>query len=218
MLAINTSAERRAKKAGPSTNGTFASPFRKRLLHLQPMKNAAAAIRRNVIRLARGLRDVWLIIGVTISLFVLIEFAFRSQRLVWRYMADSATESSPSSMPANPFEANPWWKDYWADHQREEHVAGEPYVYLRNPTFTGNVMTVDRIGHRVTPLLATIATRPLRVFFFGGSTMFGGINGTSTRSLPRHLNAFRRRLVRLRVSSQPISAFPAVFSRRKFSN
>lgn len=143
------------------------------MLHFLPMKNAAAFVRRNTIRLARGLRDAWLIIGVTIALLLFIELTFRAQRLVRRYNADRTASSSPSLAPPNPFEATKWWKDYWVDHQREERVVWEPYVYIRNPTFNGKIISVDSLGHRVTPMPATTATRPIRVFFFGGSTTFG---------------------------------------------
>jgi len=133
------------------------------------MKNAAAFARRNTIRLARGLRDAWLIVGVTIGLLLFIELTFRAQRMVRSELADTPA----SSMPPDPFEASKWWKDYWVDHEREGHVVWEPYVYIRNPTFNGNIISVDSLGHRVTPMPATTATRPIRVFFFGGSTTYG---------------------------------------------
>jgi len=142
-------------------------------LHFLPMKNAATFVRRNTIRLARGMRDVWLIIGVTVALLACIEMMFRAQRLGKREIADRSVSSSHSSMPPNPFEATEWGKAYMAEKDREEQLIWEPYLYIRNPTFAGKFISVDSVGHRVTPLPPTSATRPLRVFFLGGSTTFG---------------------------------------------
>lgn len=118
------------------------------------------------------MRDVWLITGVTLALLLLIELAFRAQQSI-RGMTAARSESRRQDIPPDPFLATSWARGYLADHAREEDVIWEPYVYVRNPTFQGKFISVDSSGHRVTPVPTATAAIPLRVFFFGGSTMFG---------------------------------------------
>jgi hypothetical protein len=75
--------------------------------------------------------------------------------------------------PPSPFDSTVWAAEYRRDHLQEEAVRWSPYVYVRNPTFQGRHISVDSLGHRVTPLPSSKGARTVRVFFMGGSTIFG---------------------------------------------
>src|SRR5687768_708204 len=124
---------------------------------------------------ARGvrlLRDGWLIFGITLVFIVLLDSGYRVVTAIGR--AISGPPAGPRApAPANPLDTLAWWPAYNTDHLREEEVQWTPYVYIRNPTFAGTHMTVDSLGHRVTPQSAVNGAPVLRVFFLGGSTTFG---------------------------------------------
>ncbi len=131
-----------------------------------------ALVTRHLLRTAQLIRDAWLIVGVTAVLIVTLESAYRAQRVVRRALAGDDAEARRHT-PANPFDTTRWATEYSRDHLREEEVRWAPYVYVRNPTFTGRHITVDSLGHRVTPLPAVTGTSVVRLFFLGGSTTFG---------------------------------------------
>ena len=115
-----------------------------------------------------------MIVGVTVLLILGLEAAYRLQASA-RRGAKSVMAAAPDTLPAPPFlflDA-PWANDYFADHSREEEVLWRPYVYVKNPTFSGTHMAVDSLGHRVTPHAPSSSNNILQVFFLGGSTTFG---------------------------------------------
>lgn len=116
------------------------------------------------------MRDTWLVIGATLLMILFLEGIYRLQGVLRRATASPAAAVAP---PPSPFEQTGWARDYHADQAREEAVLWSPYVYLRNPTFTGKVIATDSLGHRVTPVPRSNATRSVRLFFLGGSTTFG---------------------------------------------
>jgi hypothetical protein len=123
--------------------------------------------------IARGIRDFWIAAGVALVLFISIEAAYRAQSQFRHTLATRAARRAPHP-PDNPFDSTAWWTDYWDELIRvKAGLIWEPYLYVRNPVFPGKYITVDSLGHRVTPVPPSNAVRPLRVFFFGGSTMFG---------------------------------------------
>src|SRR5262245_48002446 len=125
---------------------------------------------RSTSRLGRGVRDGWLIVGVALLLTIVAEAAFRSLRVI-RHVVVAVTTAGTE--PPSPFDATDWAADYWIGHEKEEAVRWTPYVNIRNPTFKAPYAEVDTVGHRVTPVPPSTATRPFHVFFLGGSTTFG---------------------------------------------
>ena len=131
-----------------------------------------ATLQRNIIRAARASHDAWLVTGVTIVLILLVESAYRAETLAKRTVADWRAHA-PTAEPPSPFDTIAWAAEYRRDHLQEEAVQWAPYVELRNPTFQGRHISVDSLGHRVTPMAASKSGRTVRVFFLGGSTTFG---------------------------------------------
>lgn len=131
-----------------------------------------ATPRSIAIKTARGLRDFWMIIGIALALFIAIEIAYRAQSNFRHALAVRAARTNPPP-PHNPFDDTDWWQEYWVDHIHEAHLEWEPYLYVRNPTFTGKIITIDSLGHRITPVPPSAAPQTLKIFFLGGSTTFG---------------------------------------------
>jgi hypothetical protein len=126
---------------------------------------------RNIIRVGRFLRDAWLVIGVTLLFIVFVEAVYRGQRAARAAVGGSGASDARVQ---NPFDTVPWSREYTEDHLKEEEVLWSPYVYVRNPAFRGRHMSVDSLGHRITPHPAAGPAAPVvRVFFLGGSTTFG---------------------------------------------
>ncbi|HKS05478.1 MAG TPA: SGNH/GDSL hydrolase family protein [Gemmatimonadaceae bacterium] len=130
-----------------------------------------AVLQRIVVRGFSLLRDAWVVAGVTLALILLLELGYRAQAWVRSDAPPMRTSLLPG--PPSAFDTVPWAREYLADHEKEERVLWEPFVYVRNPTFRGTQMNVDSAGHRVVPGPALKAPRRLRVFFLGGSTAFG---------------------------------------------
>lgn len=125
-------------------------------------------------RVFGAIRDGWLMVGMTFCLLLLVECGYRGARGVGR-MFGAGVPADSVGAPRNPFDTTAWAREYRRDHLKEEEVRWAPYVYVRNPTFQGTLISTDTAGHRITPVAPTAATSPrtIRVFFFGGSTTFG---------------------------------------------
>ena len=135
------------------------------------MTTFVAGLRRLGVRLVHLMRDAWLIAGVTLLLIVALEGAYRVQASV----RGGSRWEQPNVLPgpASPFDTTSWAREYMRDHAREGLVEWKEYVYTRNPTFTGTHISVDSVGHRVTPQPSSAGSRVVRLFFLGGSTAFG---------------------------------------------
>jgi len=130
------------------------------------------AVRRGATRIIHAVRDAGLIVGITLVLIVGLEVVYRMQGAARRALFGSTT-TVVDTAPAFPFDTIAWSADYRRDHVMEETLLWSPYVYVRNPTFTGTVMSVDSAGHRVTPQPEGSGPRVVDVWFLGGSTTFG---------------------------------------------
>lgn len=115
---------------------------------------------------ARVARDSWLIIGIAIVIVLGLEITYRAQRGIRLAL------SSPEKIEAQ--EANvPWISAYETEFAAASDLRWVPYVYFRRIPFNGAFINVDSTGRRRTVTGgATVASGP-KVFFFGGSTMFG---------------------------------------------
>jgi lysophospholipase L1-like esterase len=127
------------------------------------------SIRRIVVGSFEALRTTWLVIGVTIALFIVLEVAMR---IVQAPRADD--DAPPRVMLAGDPRAEPWFADYNRDYNATRGQRWRSYVYFgRNPSYRGRYISIDSAGHRVTPQPTTADAPAARVFLFGGSTMWG---------------------------------------------
>ncbi len=71
------------------------------------MNRSVALVRRITLRVARALRDAWIIVGVSLALFICIELAYRAQSSVRHQLAVRAASHRPPP-PHNLFENTTW--------------------------------------------------------------------------------------------------------------
>ena len=115
----------------------------------------------------------WLVAGVTLVLIAVIEIALllaftvkdelgRAGRVDRRVRADTYTETS-------------WVRDLLRE-ERRVRARWHSYVYWRQRPFQGEHINIDADGIRRTTSAAPVSAasgRPLRIFMFGGSTLWG---------------------------------------------
>ncbi len=127
---------------------------------------------RKLIATGRLLRDAWLMLGLAIILFCLLESGARLIVLAEGWAADS-TDLRPR---ADAYPDSSWLGAYSREFDRSYPLRWRSYVYWRRKRYKGEYINVDSSGLRVTPaptLSAPASGRALRVFMFGGSTMWG---------------------------------------------
>jgi hypothetical protein len=124
--------------------------------------------------LARWARDGWLIVGVTLLVLVGLEAGYRLQAAVRVAIASpTSTISLDPSRPRHPYTDSSWFRTYGREYDSSFTLQWKPYVYFRRPPFSGSVINVDSAGHRRTIPGPRPAADTIRVFVFGGSTLWG---------------------------------------------
>jgi hypothetical protein len=142
----------------------------------QPVNSAF--IRQAAIKLWQFLRAFWMIIGISIAMFVLAESCYRAQATIRTAIATRGerARSAASSAPAirHPVANETWYPEFAREFEESSPQAWRPYVYFRRAkAYHGKYVNIDSNQHRITPQPHS-ATPPLaKVFFFGGSTMWG---------------------------------------------
>lgn len=128
-----------------------------------------SSIRRIVVGSFEALRTTWLVIGATLALFLLLEIGMR---IAQGSRADD--DPPPRVMLAGDPRREPWYPEFNKDYNATRGQRWRSYLYFgRNPSYSGRYISIDSAGHRVTPQPTTPATPAARVWFFGGSTMWG---------------------------------------------
>jgi len=128
---------------------------------------------RLVRQLFESLRTVWLVLGVTLAFLFVLELCVR----VTHYVAERQRARRLAAVPASlrdPQELEPWFADFTREYDATRPQRWKSYVYFgRKPSFKGRYVNIDADGHRVTPQPSSPAEPAARVFFMGGSTMWG---------------------------------------------
>lgn len=125
------------------------------------------------LRLLGGLRTTWLILGVTLGLFLGVEAVYRAIRRVAPPTGEDDVKGLRRS--DHPYRDQPWYPG-WADRRDAmlyHSAAWDPYRgwQLRAVSLPG--LHVDAAGRRITPQDAPKTGYTRQVFFLGGSTMWG---------------------------------------------
>lgn len=110
---------------------------------------------------------MWTVIGVTLLIFVLMEIAVRARR-AW-----GERGSLPTSYMQGDVRNEPWAADYHREFEAVQQLGWRSYVYFRRRPYNGKEISIDSLGHRVTPQPSTPAIPVARVRMYGGSTMWG---------------------------------------------
>ncbi|MEO7458052.1 MAG: SGNH/GDSL hydrolase family protein [Gemmatimonadaceae bacterium] len=128
-------------------------------------------VRLFAIRTWRFLQAFWLIVGMSVALLLLIESCFRVQATVSERMSGVRPGAAPKG---DPQAGQPWFDEFTKEYDATRPQRWKSYVYFgRKPSFTGRYVNIDSAGHRITPQPIAPATPAAKVFFFGGSTMWG---------------------------------------------
>ena len=114
------------------------------------------------------LKEVWVIFGITLLLFVAVEIFFKIYFLF--YTPEDARVN------ADCYAKEEWVKDYYSEFSASNTAAWEPYVYWKRKPFSGKYINIDDKGIRKTsfnPHPFSADKTETKIFFFGGSTMWG---------------------------------------------
>ncbi len=133
------------------------------------------------------LGQVWMIVGITLLLLLLVDQGLRALLPdPGRIAALEPGVVAPGRSRADAVAGDAWIDAYWNEHQDARHTRWQSYVYWRRKPFNGELIDVDAHGFRVTPPAATAPTRT--IWLFGGSTAWGTGNrneGTLAAQLQR---------------------------------
>lgn len=120
-------------------------------------------------RLLAGLRDAWLIFGATIAIFVVVELAYRAQGALRRSIASRGS----GQQPVHPYAGEEWWARWDEVRPTKNAMRYDAYRGWWPTARSHADLVVDSLGRRVTPQPASRGEPTMRVFTFGGSTMWG---------------------------------------------
>lgn len=129
-----------------------------------------SALRRSICAAGRAILVSWQVFGVTLVLFAVIEVGVRIQSTARSALATSVSVVDPRHQDA-------WYAGFMNEFNATRAQRWIPYLYFgRNPSYRGRYINIDSLGHRITPQPARPTAPRARVFFFGGSTMWGTNN------------------------------------------
>lgn len=127
-------------------------------------------------KLIKVTRDIWVIVGITLFLFVSLESLFSITLRVRDSLSSSSTKFADHRVNADAYQDRSWVASYYEEFERSQNARWEPYVYWRQRPYQGKYINIAENGLRFTPEHVTAhqsGTRPLRIFMFGGSTLWG---------------------------------------------
>ena len=120
----------------------------------------------------RGVRDAWLMVGITLVLFIALEVALRLTRV-----ARGALRGKPeaAAVPvSHPYAGELWFAGFEGEDglQARRHRY-DPYRGFWARPLTSPYITIDSAGLRVTHQPASNSATARRIFMLGGSVMWG---------------------------------------------
>ena len=115
-------------------------------------------------------RDAWLIVGITVALFLFIEIVLS---VAFHYRD---AQSNDYRVFADTYQNADWPKQYYKEFRESSNSQWLSYVYWRRKPYQGQYISIDSQGIRKT--WSANAGQDdngngLTIFFFGGSTMWG---------------------------------------------
>ncbi len=131
---------------------------------------------RRLLKTGRLVRDAWLILGLAIILFGLVEGGARLVLLVHRWVGHSSSHPIDPRARADAYADSSFARVYYEEYEQANVVRWRPYVYWRRKAYHSQYINVDTAGIRITPAPTSpvsASTRPLTVYMFGGSTLWG---------------------------------------------
>jgi len=127
-----------------------------------------------LLRAAGGaLRDFWLMVGVTLALFLGLEGLYRVQSAIRGTGGGAPRPVVDSTL--HPYANEPWWGGFQGrDGLRVRNNRFDPYRAFWGTPASSKYVNVDSAGRRITPQqLPSGPGRVRQLFMLGGSTMWG---------------------------------------------
>ncbi len=131
---------------------------------------------RKLIATGRLVRDAWLILGLAVLLFGVLEAGARLVLLGVRWVEESSEPPGDWRARADTYTDPSWVEAYYKEFRRSDALRWRPYVYWRKKPYRGEYINVDSSGLRITPGPTSSGRgsgRALKIFMFGGSTLWG---------------------------------------------
>ncbi len=119
-------------------------------------------------RLARVVRDGWLVFGAALLLFLILEGGYRGWLGVKRAIRGDARGGVPA---LHPYAGQQWFIDFQRSGQRFDRF--DAYRGYWSLPYTSRYKNVDSLGRRITIQPRFDSATALRVVMLGGSTLFG---------------------------------------------
>lgn len=133
--------------------------------------NFWSSIKNMARRGGRFLQTAWMVIGATLLLILLLELTCG---LIYHLFTPSG--DFLYFRQSQSYKGNPWIHEYDKELFSSYNTAWRPFVYWRRTPYAGKYINIDAQGRRYTAPSAVqkvAASRQLKIFMFGGSTMWG---------------------------------------------
>jgi lysophospholipase L1-like esterase len=127
------------------------------------------------LAIADALRELWLIIGITLLVLVVLEGVAR----VGYTLRDNQYNAQVSDwlLGTDIYRDQAWAAEYWHERDQTDWVAyaeWHSYIYWRHAPFQGKYINIDQNGIRYTwNKSAFPSPNQVKVFVFGGSALWG---------------------------------------------
>lgn len=140
-----------------------------------------ARVTQRLVPILRTVRDGWVIIGVTLLLFLGLEGAYRGKVLLGTLLFGSGPVD-PVDQSLHPYAGQDWFREFQIESARRADRF-DPYRGYWSKPLAGRWKNVDGLGRRVTiqPPYDTLTAR--RILMLGGSTLFG-FNAPDSATIP----------------------------------
>ena len=126
-------------------------------------------------RLIRFARDIWMVLGIALAMFVVLEAVVSLGFYIRGFWHPPAANFR---IKADTYTDPKWASKYYKEIDEIENgrtLRWQPYVYWRRTPRRGEYINIEPDGLRKTinASLSDGASAPIKVFMFGGSTMWG---------------------------------------------
>jgi hypothetical protein len=127
-------------------------------------------LRRFAVGAWSALRATWMIVGVIVAICILGESCYRASGWVRR----TARSTPAASAARDPQADSAWYPELMRESSASAEMGWKSFVQFRHlAPFHGQYVNIDTGLRRVTPQAPATSPSVTRVFFFGGSTMWG---------------------------------------------
>lgn len=130
----------------------------------------AFSARRPLVKAWQALHAAWLVVGVTLLMLLVVEVGFRIHDA---YVERDLMARRTRFVQGDPRRL-PYWQAMSDEFDETRPLYWKPWVYFaRNYAYHGKYINLDTSGRRIVPQGTPTGPAALKVFTFGGSTMWG---------------------------------------------